>query len=316
MLKGVGEVKGFWRGVKRSNPFLLLICIVLVIMMYINFNYGTDMTGLENKYHDQKNQLDTINKEVLDAIVASEISDNSSKMKLVIDYMVDKIHLSYGTSYRTLASDFENPDSQKALYSILDEGMRRLNLKDDSNSKFVITSRYSILSMLKTNTSEGKIDEDSEQLMKYVKAHYREMMDRNIQNVLIDTSSGKEVTISEVEYDFIKGNPTEKYCLLIPTYITTEGDIFGKSDFDSIGNPQKNYRMMIVRITPFDEILKSNYFLDREIKQMYNDIDDNYHDDRVSEVEKRLTYSVILLLASLSVGYMVQLSNYNRNREK
>lgn len=303
-------MRKFWQRIKIMNPFILLVCMLLVIFIYVNFNYEHDIERLGTIHQENVQQVDSIKASTFNQAVAEDISSNSSKLKLVVEYMVDKIHASYEGEYKVLKQDFENPDSDKALYTILDEGIKRLNLKDETDTKYIITSRYSILTKYKTTTSAGTTDNDSIQLLSYVESNYKLMMDRNTSSVIIDTRSGKMVNTEEVSKAYVRGDSLGHYYQLVPSYVTSEGDIFGTPDFDSIGEPQKNYRLMVIKVTKMSDIADDLKIVDKELHWMYNILNREYADARVSELERRFISSIILLLATIGILFYTQYYKY------
>lgn len=287
-----------------SLATLLLICSV-VVFTYIEYNnYRVYESRYMEIYNDTQSELNTYIKSIL--------LENKKKAEIVVKlHSIDihkKILKKYESKHRQLQKDIFKPSETSALSKIFDKSLDNvyINSNNNSNKVFVISSDK----ILWNRYIDTKYTKDLKEFSKTLKN--TELCNKAFDCILnmkpyqnfifweINSQDKKYIEFGRMDIDkLIEGfnmyglEWLKKYEILIPVYITDNGDIFGTRDFNSLGEKIKNYKIIIIQRMNIYDALKSN---DTNIMYFQNNLSKIKRDIFINKKEKTWSVEISLIL--------------------
>lgn len=287
-----------------SLATLLLICSV-VVFTYIEYNnYRVYESRYMEIYNDTQSELNTYIKSIL--------LENKKKAEVVVKlHSIDihkKILKKYESKHRQLQKDIFKPSETSALSKIFDKSLDNvyINSNNNSNKVFVISSDK----ILWNRYIDTKYTKDLKEFSKTLKN--TELCNKAFDCILnmkpyqnfifweINSQDKKYIEFGRMDIDkLIEGfnmyglEWLKKYEILIPVYITDNGDIFGTRDFNSLGEKIKNYKIIIIQRMNIYDALKSN---DTNIMYFQNNLSKIKRDIFINKKEKTWSVEISLIL--------------------
>lgn len=282
----------------KSNIKTKIISISSLILLSGFTLFGYTQYDEYRYMTDNFNSIKKIVNEELELYIESILLGNQEKAKLYIeshtDIINEKILEQYEGEHDTLKKDIKNPNENTKLVKILDEYLsdKFINTNTTHNKPFVITLDHIIwnrsLSYNYTDSNENSVIS----LDNFISNHYNQKLSKiaieSIKNMNLDKNKFifwealsndnpehkiiNKMDISEIidVYNEEGIESLKSYDILVPAYITDEGDIFGNNDVNSNGHKNNNDKIVIVqRVNVFDALM----CYESEINEFKNNID-------------------------------------------
>lgn len=273
----------------------LIVLLSIVIFSYRQYEEYKTMNYNYNKIEK------SMNKE-LDIYLTSLLFENKEKAELYMNYIANNIHKqikeTYGNELVGLEKDIKHPNEYSELTNILENSLNCIYINEDTNSnKPFVMSMDNIL----WNRSIGYNNIKNKKVLSiddFINGHYNKNLSKNaitdIKNMNLEKDNFmfwevrnndiknhkliSNVNIQEIlkvyKNEGIQG--LKSYDILVPIYITKDGDIFGTKDINSLGFKVKNYKIIIVQRLDVYSILKSDInnisYFENEIEKINNEI--------------------------------------------
>ena len=295
---------------KKIVSTLSILIMILLIMSGVN--------GFSNFLNNQANfnkNIDTINEESKKYIYAL-IYDAQDKNKILLENKalnLQNIILNEYSDNSLLENDIKNPTDNSKLSKIFDKELYNKNIIVGSMDKILWNRTYGEYSMdLKDDyTLEDVIYKTyNEELSKEA---IDAILKLNLQkNDFIIWQSGKsniEISNNDINeilnelqkynYDI---NELKGYDILIPVYITEDGDILGVKDVDMIGRYNDNCKMVLVQKLNLYDILSYNKYSIENCKDEVIRIQDMIQQLTNDEIVKNIYLLLIIIGIVISSG--------------
>ena len=309
---------------------LIAIATLIVLLVCIFFAYVQFEDYVTNSYQYQHTYVNAINDK--DLFISSIIKENESKAENVMDIyssiIQEDILESYNGNKPQLEYDITHPSQNSRLNKILDNTLNGVYLNEDThnNTAFVASlnnvlwSRTQLLPLstnkfyswknIETNHYNSELttqavtaiknpDYITDNIIYWQTAPYTDsgtpMIDSMTMASLINLTNDYGVdSLKNVE-------------LLVPVYITKNGDIFDNSDINSLGQRKADYKIILVmRVNVYDAI--KPYL--SEIQYYQNQINNAQY--MIKHNQKQKFYTMVIALA-FSV-FVVIGSGYIQNK--
>lgn len=250
-----------------------IISVVSILLMLLVVMYGVNQFSqfIDNECNYKKN-IEMVNNEAK-RYLYTLIYDEQDKAKTVLENKVENIQNTiideYGEDKELLENDIKNPIENSKLSKIFDNELYNYD------SKIIVGTMDKIL----WNRLYGEYSMNIKDYYTWEDVIYsahnnylsKEAIDTIVQlniqkNDFIIWQSGKsnidlvendiKILLDEFEKCDYDINELKGYEILIPVYITSDGDIFGVKDVDSIGRFNDNCKMILVQKLNLYDILK------------------------------------------------------------
>ena len=295
---------------KKIVSTLSVLIMILLIMSGVN--------GFSNFLDNQANfnkNIDTINEESKKYIYTL-IYNAQDKNKILLENQalnLQNIILNEYSDNTLLENDIKNPTDNSKLSKIFDKELCNKNIIVGSMDKILWNRTYGEYSMdLKDDyTLEDVIYKTyNEELSKEA---IDTILKLNLQkNDFIIWQSGKSnIEISNNNIDELLNelqkynydiNELKGYDILIPVYITEDGDILGVKDVDRIGRYNDNCKMVLVQRLNLYDILSHNKYSIENCKDEVIRIQDMIQQLTNDEIVKNIYLLLIIIGIVISSG--------------
>ena len=295
---------------KKIVSTLSVLIMILLIMSGVN-----EFSNFLNNQANFNKNIDTINEESKKYIYTL-IYDAQDKNKILLENKalnLQNIILNEYSDNSLLENDIKNPTDNSKLSKIFDKELHNKNiivgsmdkilwnrtygeystdLKDDYTLEDVIyktynqeLSREAIDTILKLNSQKNDFI-----IWKSGKSNI-EISNNNIDELLNE--------LQKYNYDI---NELKGYDILIPVYITEDGDILGVKDVDRIGRYNDNCKMVLVQKLNLYDILSPNKYNIKNYKDEVIRIQDMIEQLTDDEIIKNIYLLLIIIGIVISSG--------------
>lgn len=295
---------------KKIVSTLSVLIMILLIMSGVN-----EFSNFLNNQANFNKNIDTINEESKKYIYTL-IYDAQDKNKILLENKalnLQNIILNEYSDNSLLENDIKNPTDNSKLSKIFDKELHNKNiivgsmdkilwnrtygeystdLKDDYTLEDVIyktyneeLSREAIDTILKLNSQKNDFI-----IWKSGKSNI-EISNNNIDELLNE--------LQKYNYDI---NELKGYDILIPVYITEDGDILGVKDVDMIGRYNDNCKMVLVQKLNLYDILSHNKYNIENYKDEVTRIQDMIEQLTDDEIIKNIYLLLIIIGIVISSG--------------
>lgn len=300
---------------------VISIATLLIILSTVIFSYKQ----FEN-YKETENEYSVIEESMtkqMDTFIKSILKENIRKAELVLGKNTNIIHErlleEYGDNLQGFEDDISNPSADSPLSKILDNVLMEdyINKNTKENKPFVASMEKVLWNRYMSIPSEHLLWD------KFKDIHYNTDLAQKAIEALQDMNTKKydfifweynSSTISDhnmitemdinslLEVYHNEGIESMKsYELLVPIYITNEGDIFGTDDLNSLGEKIKNYKIIVVqRVNVYDilEYYKSDLtFYQSEINKIQSEVVYN-NERRASSIAQSILIIICIMIGS------------------
>lgn len=260
---------------KATINKLVSIATLLILFSTVFYSYKQfeDYKCTEQKYSEIAESMEL----QLNTYIKGILAENVRKAELLLGQSTSIIHerllQEYGNDLDGFEEDIYNPSTNSILNKILDDVLIDLYInKDSSSNKPFVASMNNII----WNRSMY-IPHDNLLWENFTQLHYnaplaeeaiKAIKDLNAQKndfifweyVPSSISDHKMITNMDIEkllkvYHEEGLDALKSYELLVPVYITKNGDVFGTNDINSLGEKIDNYKIIVIqRINVYDAL--------------------------------------------------------------
>ena len=296
----------------RKKIVSTLSVLIMIILIMSGFNEFSNF--LNNQANFNKN-IDTINEESKKYIYAL-IYDAQDKNKILLENKalnLQNIILNEYSDNSLLENDIKYPTDNSKLSKIFDKELHNKNIIVGSMDKILWNRTYGEYS------TDLKDDYTLEDVI--YKTYNKELSKEAIDTILklnsqkndfIIWKSGKSnIEISNNNIDELLNelqkynydiNELKGYDILIPVYITEDGDILGVKDVDMIGRYNDNCKMVLVQKLNLYDILSHNKYDIENCKDEVTRIQDMIEQLTDDEIIKNIYLLLIIIGIVISSG--------------
>lgn len=307
-MSGVREMAQYKKLVKLISSTTLLVILIIALLIcneYASYKF------LDSKINNIKEVTQNDTEIFIDTILSGDVKLAENKLSFLTKKLQNDLLSNYKDNMDQLEADLASPSGDSMLSSILNTHFRNepLDVDNKNNKLFVSTVDH----ILWINTNSINSDDNSLTCWKDFKTYkYNKVLADKAYNAIKDTNSNNKyifwqiaesptkITNMDIDsiYKIYKENGLEglkSYEMLIPMYITDDGDIFGTSDYNPLGQKNNNYKIIIVqRINLYNALHEySTEFKDLENK---NVLLDNMFEE---ELNRKIIEAIELFIFSL-----------------
>lgn len=297
---------------KLAVRFLMILALFPISIMISEIYYGYQQ--VDSLYTRETSTINQIENRKWD-MIENTIEENNQKAKIqanaIRDKMIYDIESAYGTNMSRLKSDLDsNNDSQVLTIFNNDIKNKYLNKDSDNNRVFVadkngiIADRGLASSVKESREWQSEIDSKINNKLASKAVSMILMKDNRIiywtaDNIDDISTIGEELypSISSIK-DSYKANGLDalkNYNILVPAYITDDGDIFGVPDVDNHGLKISNHKLFIVQeYNIYDAINAHNDDL-----MKYNEDIQNVRESTKGNIDSTVQSYVIIIILTL-----------------
>ena len=295
---------------KKIVSTLSVLIMILLIMSGVN-----EFSNFLNNQANFNKNIDTINEESKKYIYTL-IYDAQDKNKILLENKalnLQNIILNEYSDNSLLENDIKNPTDNSKLSKIFDKELQNKNIIVGSMDKILWNRTYGEYS------TDLKDDYTLEDVI--YKTYNKELSKEAIDTILklnsqkndfIIWKSGKSnIEISNNNIDELLNelqkynydiNELKRYEILIPVYITEDGDILGVKDVDMIGRYNDNCKMVLVQKLNLYDILSHNKYNIENYKDEVTRIQDMIEQLTDDEIIKNIYLLLIIIGIVISSG--------------
>lgn len=309
---------------KKCTVKVISICTLVLLFFIVFFTYRQydDYKTSELKYTKIEQSME----EQFNMYIQDILKENQKKAEMNIGVYTNIIHeqmlKEYGNNLENLENDITNPYINSRLTKILDNSLTKVYINEDNqfNKPFVASMENILWDRTLGYTPDDKSSIGWEEFgnkqfnTKLAKLAIESLQSMNVEKhdfifwEAINNSNPEHKKIDNMDFDELfrvfrkEGIETFKsYEILVPMYITKDGDIFGTKDINSLGHKIKNYKIIIIQRMNVYDALKPyegniTYF-QSEISKIENEIELN-NKYRATLMVKAAISAVFTIIAS------------------
>lgn len=295
-------------GMKQSrlHNIVLLVLILVSITSYI---FYTDIRDTKATKDVSTSELNTLEFSIIESTLKDEVYKGSIQADLLSELITKDILAAY-TDKNALRWDLTHISPAYKLYDIINSNISTRYLNDNNvfNRVFAV-SNGNVISASFTFT--GAFDK-GESVYKFLnKPDNDESINKVIkekQNFSVVNITGESpVCINSIRdlksiYDEKGLGGLKDYFLLVPSYITKDGDILGVPDTNAIGEIQNNNKIIIVQVISCYDAISSQANIMDSFNRTYNTLQvSNDYDLRLAYLRNYMMLAIIVGLSLISV---------------
>lgn len=304
---------------KQISIMSLIILIIVVLFSYLQFDdYTTDV----NEYKELYKSIQLDNGNYIKTILSEESKLAEKSINIHVDRIQDQLELCYGKNLIGLDYDIDNPSSYSKLTNVFDNvlGDFYINKNSNTNKPFILSMNNLLWGRSLSYETEGEFLTIENLLSLQTNNELNEqainsILDNNQDRYIFWQNDGKNelktMSIDDlIDIYFRDGlKAMENYELLVPVYITQDGDIFGTKDNDGVGHKITNYKIIIVqRINIYDAL--SNYTYELSFLDAQSEIIKDHKTRDISRKTRTVLISVGITLIVLFGSAYLQNKKY------
>lgn len=304
---------------KQISIISLIITIIVLLFSYLQFDdYRNNITN----YNEIANSIKTEEENYIKTVLNEETKLTEKSLNLVLEQIQHKLALYYGEDLENLDEDIDSPTPNSMLTKVFNETLGNFYINQDTavNRPIVLSMKcllwgnslsydkapnevLSIGTLLKLQGNSNLNQEAIETILKNDNTKYIFWENRNHGEL-------KSMDIDKLIDIYCKEglNSMKNYELLVPVYITKDGDIFGVKDTDGLGHKIDNYKMIIVQRINIYDLLKE---YSNELAH-YNSTIDRIHDKAGVNVKDK---SRSLIMNACIISLVLFGSAYLQNKK-
>lgn len=308
-----------WEKHKQVSIISLIILIIVLLFSYLQFD---DYKENIKNYNEIEDIIIKEEDDYIKTLFNEEKKMAEKSLNLIVEKIQNKLILGYGKNLNDLDYDIDNPSPNSYLTKVLDESLRSFYINENTivNKPFVLSMNsllWGTFSYENINNNEVPSIEDLYFLQGDSKLN-KEAIDTVLLNndtkyIFWENKSNNELTSMNIDklidiYHEKGINYMRNYELLVPVYITKDGDIFGTKDTDGIGHKINNYKIIIVqRINIYDLL-----------KEYSNEL--SYYNSSIERIDDRAKNNIndktrSLMINAAIIGLVLFGSAYLQNKK-
>ena len=252
---------------KKTSIISLIILIIVLLFSYLQFD---DYSSNIEVYKDIYDSTEIEESNYIKTIFYEETKLSKKSMNIIVERIQDQLVLKYGKNLDNLDEDIDNPRSDSELTKVFDDTLGDFYINENTNvNKPFVLSMNSLLwgRCLSYDNAENEfltIDDllslqNNNKLNK--EAIFTILKNDNTKYIFWQNNGDTKLEYMNIDklieiYSNEGLNSMKNYELLVPVYITKDGDIFGTKDTDGLGHKIDNYKIIIVQRMNVYDILK------------------------------------------------------------
>lgn len=303
--------------INSSKAISLGTCIILImISLSLCFSQYNEYLLAKENANKSINNIMYFENDYIYTILKENIAKSNKILDLKNNDIQQELIKKY-TKDEYLIGDIINPKDNSILSSVFDKFLNNLYINvDNKNNRSFVMSTNNIIWNRTNNTNITNKDKTILDLSSFNSFVYNNILaneaivaiksikynDINLIYWQCNISNSDTITDMNIEelYETYKKYGLEElknYELLVPSYITNTGDIFGKKDVSSNGLSRENYKLIIVqRINIYDALIPYEGSLNNFTNQINNIKSDLY---RISLSKVRIIFECVLILLTV-----------------
>lgn len=310
--------------VKKASKIISLTTLIIVILsVFFAYKQYDDYRVSSIKYQNLYNSM----VEQRNIFIKTVLMENQEKADLLMNKYADELQSNILTNYnnkKQLEDDILKPSDNSKLTKILNNALYNSYINVDSNSnKPFVASMSKILwnrSIVIDGAKKSSITwEDfivnckNKDLAKQAVSSIQNLNKNKSDLIFWQAFKSKdEYTISSMKvselislYDKYGLDSLKSYEILVPVYITKDGDIFNIQDLDEIGYKVDNYKIILIQRLNVYDILKQ---YDESLTYYNSEINKINEELHINEYNKlsNMILSICILIVSLIISVCVQ----------
>lgn len=304
---------------KEISIMSLIILIIIILFSYLQYD---DYASSIEEYEDLYNAVRLEEANYIKTVFSAETSLAKKALNIHVERIQDQLILYYGKNLDGLDDDIDNPSSNSELTKVFDNvlGEFYINNNTNVNKPFVLSmnnllwgrclsydSKDEFLTIEDLISMQSNNDLNTQSILT--------ILENNDDEYIFWQNRGKneikKMNIDDlIEIYFRDGLDSMKnYELLVPIYITKDGDIFGTKDTDGLGHKVTNYKIIIVqRINMYDAL--NNYIYELSFYESQCERIENQKMNNTSYKTRSLMISAGLILIVLFGSAYLQNKKY------
>lgn len=304
---------------KEISIMSLIILIIIILFSYLQYD---DYASSIEEYEDLYNAVRLEEANYIKTVFSAETSLAKKALNIHVERIQDQLILYYGKNLDGLDDDIDNPSSNSELTKVFDNvlGEFYINNNTNINKPFVLSmnnllwgrclsydSKDEFLTIEDLISMQSNNDLNTQSILT--------ILENNDDEYIFWQNRGKneikKMNIDDlIEIYFRDGLDSMKnYELLVPIYITKDGDIFGTKDTDGLGHKVTNYKIIIVqRINMYDAL--NNYIYELSFYESQCERIENQKMNNISYKTRSLMISAGLILIVLFGSAYLQNKKY------
>lgn len=299
--------------INSSKAVSLGTCLILImISLSLCFSQYQEYLLAEEKASKIEQTIMDFEEEYMYTVLKENIAKSNKILDLKNNEIQQELIKKY-TKDEYLIEDMIHPKDNCILSNVFDKSLNDLymNVDNKDNRAFVMTTNNIIWN--RTDNTNNTKDKDILKWTNFNSFIYNEILASKAVNTIksikyntnnliywqCNNSENNTITNMSMNelYTMYKKHGLEElknYELLVPSYITNTGDIFGKADVSSNGISHDNYKLIIIqRINIYDAIIPYEGNLNNFTNQI-NSINNELY--RVSLSKVKIIFECVLII--------------------
>lgn len=299
---------------KQISIISLIIVIIISSFSYLQFN---DYANSRSKFHNMQESIKIQESNYIKTIFKEEKKMVKKDMDIHVTTIQNELFKYYGKDLDGLDRDIKNPSPTSNLSKVFDNCLYDFYINENTkiNKQFVLSNDkllwgrcFSFEKPYDSLSIEDLLDLDNNKLNREA---IQTILSNNDMDELIFWENNDNKIVEEMNIEALidlyheKGLSSMKnYELLIPTYITPDGDIFGIKDVDSLGHKIDNYKMIIVQRVNIYDILKSYSSELSEYQSQYKEMEIEIINNNTNKKRSALLSISMILVVIFTSAYL------------
>lgn len=297
---------------KQVSIVSLIIVIIIASFSYLQLN---DYSDNKRRFYEIQESIRMQEYDYIRTIFKEERKIVEKAMDINVVNIQKELSDYYGKDLDGLDKDIKNPSTNSKLSKVFDNCLYDFYVNQNTkiNKQFVLSNNKLLWGRcfsLKKSYDSLSIEDLNNDLNK--EAIQTILVNDNMDKFIFwgnnnnNSERIKEMDIkSLIDLYHDKGLFSMKnYELLIPTYITPDGDIFGVKDVDSLGHKIDNCKMIIVQRVNIYDILESYTSELSEYQSQYKEMEIEINNNNANKKKSALLSISMILIVIFTSAYL------------
>ena len=252
---------------KQISIVCLIITIIVLLFSYLQFD---DYRNNISNYNEIADFIKKEERVYIKTILNEEEKLTEKSLNLVLENIQRKLALYYGEDLENLDEDIDNPTPNSMLTRVFNETLGNFYINQDTavNRPIVLSMKCLLWG---NSLSYDKAPDEVLSIETLLKLQGNSKLNKEAIETILRNDNTKCIFWENKNHGNLKVmdidklidiyskdglNSMRNYELLVPVYITKDGDIFGIKDTDGLGHKVDNYKMVIVQRINIYDLLK------------------------------------------------------------
>lgn len=292
---------------KKIGSIFIIFCVA--VCGIISYNVYSDYEIIKDNIIGNQDNI----KDQLDSYIKTTFCDTNEYLKVILSnktqILQDNIVLDYKDNEALLENDVIHPTQ----YSLLSKNIDK-ELGNNKNKIFIANSNNIIWTTFDGKKTDNLLTWEDTILPTRNETLNRKSIDiiktgdvqnydlifyqKEFSNLNVYTMNIDDL-VKELRNNNYNLNELKSYEILIPVYITEDGDIFGVKDINSLGQVNKNYKLYVVESINMYSIIKNHMI---NIQQYLYDIE---YDSGTLNYAQKSKATLLFGIIAFIIGVMI-----------